>query len=64
VAEAAEPGENGETIEDVERQLIAAVLRQTQWHIEGAAGATRRLGLNPSTLRGRIKKLELRRGAE
>ncbi|MDX2170124.1 MAG: sigma 54-interacting transcriptional regulator [Deltaproteobacteria bacterium] len=54
----------GETIEDVERQHIAAVLRQTSWRIEGDAGAARLLGLNPSTLRSRIKKLGLRRGAE
>ena len=50
-----------ETLEDVERQHILRVLEQTQWAIEGNGGAARMLGLNPSTLRGRLRKLGIRR---
>jgi DNA-binding NtrC family response regulator len=50
-----------ETLEDVERSHILRVLEQTQWAIEGERGAARILGLNPSTLRGRLRKLGLRK---
>jgi hypothetical protein len=33
----------------------------TGWTIEGAAGAAARLGMNPSTLRSRMKKLGVQR---
>lgn len=49
------------TLEEVERSHILSVLEQTQWAIEGERGAARVLGLNPSTLRGRLRKLGLRR---
>src|SRR5262249_5458107 len=49
------------SMEDVERQHIANVLKQTGWRIEGERGAARFLGVNPSTLRSRIKKLGIRR---
>ena len=47
-------------LEDVEREHIAAVLKGTGGIIEGPGGAARILGLHPSTLRYRIKKLGLR----
>jgi len=50
-----------ESLEDVERSHILRVLEQTQWVIEGERGAARILGLNPSTLRGRLRKLGLRK---
>ncbi|OGA11086.1 MAG: transcriptional regulator [Betaproteobacteria bacterium RIFCSPLOWO2_02_64_14] len=50
-----------ETLKDVERSHILRVLEQTQWAIEGERGAARILGLNPSTLRGRLRKLGLRK---
>ncbi len=50
-----------ETLEDVERGHILRVLEQTQWAIEGERGAARVLGLNPSTLRGRLRKLGIRK---
>ena len=53
-----------ESMDDVERQHIASVLKQTGWRIEGAAGAARVLGLNPSTLRSRMKKLRIRRSED
>ncbi len=48
-------------LHELERDQIALVLRQTGWRIEGAAGAAVRLGLNPSTLRGRMRKFDIRR---
>jgi formate hydrogenlyase transcriptional activator len=48
-------------LEAVERGHILKVLQQTRWKIEGEGGAASILGLNPSTLRSRIKKLDIRR---
>jgi len=45
-----------QTIENVEKIHILRTLAETNWRIEGALGAARRLGLNPSTLRSRMKK--------
>jgi DNA-binding NtrC family response regulator len=50
-------------LEDVERSHILRVLEQTQWAIEGERGAARILGLNPSTLRGRLRKLGIRKNS-
>jgi formate hydrogenlyase transcriptional activator len=49
----------GASLEAVEREHIAAVLERTQWIIEGDKGAAQILGMHPSTLRYRIKKLGL-----
>ena len=51
------------TLEEVERSYIKQVLDETAWMIEGEGGAARRLGLNASTLRGRMRKLGLTREA-
>ena len=48
--------------EEVERRHIADVLAQARWRIEGEHGAAKLLGLHPSTLRSRIKKLGITRG--
>ena len=45
------------TLEEVEREHITAVLEATGWKIEGTDGASKILGLNPSTLRTRMTKL-------
>jgi PAS domain S-box-containing protein len=50
-------------LEDVERNHILNVLRQTQWVIEGPRGAAGLLGLHPNTLRSRLKKLGLSRSS-
>ena len=47
------------TLEAVERGHIRLVLDDRDWRIEGASGAAQTLGLNPSTLRGRMRKLGL-----
>jgi DNA-binding NtrC family response regulator len=51
------------TLEDMERAYIVRVLESASWQIEGEQGAARVLGLNPSTLRGRLRKLGIRRSS-
>lgn len=46
---------------DVERAHILKVLRQTQGRLDGQHGAALILGLNPSTLRGRMRKAGIHR---
>ena len=52
------------TLEELERGHILEVLRQTGWRIEGASGAALKLGLNPSTLRSRMLKLNVHRAKD
>jgi transcriptional regulator with GAF, ATPase, and Fis domain len=47
------------TLEEVDRAHILRVLDGTAWRIEGDGGAARKLGLHPSTLRGRMRKLRI-----
>ncbi|WP_285574949.1 sigma-54 interaction domain-containing protein [Geothrix limicola] len=46
---------------DLERDYISEVLNRTNWRIEGDKGAAHILGINPSTLRGRMRKEGIRR---
>jgi transcriptional regulator with GAF, ATPase, and Fis domain len=46
----------------VERDHIVRVLRHTNWVIRGPRGTATVLGLKPSTLRSRLKKLGISRG--
>jgi chemotaxis protein methyltransferase CheR len=48
------------TLEEVERNHIVRVLEQTNWKVSGPNGAAEILGLNRSTLRARIRKLDIR----
>jgi transcriptional regulator with GAF, ATPase, and Fis domain len=50
-------------LEDVERAHILAVLDACQWHIKGEGQAAARLGLHPSTLYSRMRKLGIERRA-
>jgi transcriptional regulator with GAF, ATPase, and Fis domain len=50
-------------LEDVERDYIVTVLRQTNWLITGPRGAAKILGLHANTLRNRMKKLGITRPA-
>lgn len=50
------PDETAQTLEQVQKEHILAVLRQTGGVIEGSRGAAQILGMNPSTLRGRMRK--------
>jgi transcriptional regulator with GAF, ATPase, and Fis domain len=53
------------TLEDHERAHIVQILEQAGWRIRGADGAAERLGLKPTTLESRMKRLGIRRpGAE
>jgi transcriptional regulator with GAF, ATPase, and Fis domain len=49
------------TLAATERAQILAALEQTGWRIRGPAGAAVLLGLKPTTLESRIKKLGLQR---
>jgi transcriptional regulator with GAF, ATPase, and Fis domain len=49
---------------DVERAHIGRILAMTAWRVEGRHGAAAVLGLKPSTLRSRMKKLGIRRALE
>jgi formate hydrogenlyase transcriptional activator len=55
------PTNGGQTLEEVERQHMLDTLQRTGWVIEGEHGAAAVLGLRPSTLRSRMKKLGVRR---
>lgn len=45
----------------VERDHIVSVLNEAGWKISGELGAAARLGIPPSTLRSKMKKLEIER---
>ena len=47
---------------DIEREHIRAVLESVDWRVRGEAGAAEILGLKPTTLEARMKKLEIKRG--
>ncbi len=57
------PGKDGKrsktdkTLQEYERDYIIEVLEDCYWRIEGISGASVRLGMNPSTLRTRMRKL-------
>ena len=46
---------------EVEKKHILRTLRETGWRIEGKRGAAQLLGINPSTLRTRMRKLGITR---
>jgi transcriptional regulator with GAF, ATPase, and Fis domain len=49
------------TLEEMERQHIVDVLEHTNWRVSGEKGAAKILGLNPTTLEARMKKLGIER---
>ncbi|MFZ7126702.1 MAG: sigma-54 interaction domain-containing protein [Desulfobacterales bacterium] len=50
-----------QTLENVERDHIMRVLEQVQWKVSGKNSAAEILGLNRSTLRARMRKLNIRK---
>jgi formate hydrogenlyase transcriptional activator len=56
-----DPAATGATLEAIAREHIRATLERRGWQIEGPGGAAQALGVNASTLRGRMRKLGLRR---
>jgi PAS domain S-box-containing protein len=55
------PATSSGNLEDVDRAHIVGVLEDCKWRIKGADNAAERLGLKPSTLRYRMKKLGIQR---
>ena len=51
----------GQTLEKVERDYIKRVLEQVQWKVSGKNSAAEILGLDRSTLRARMRKLNIRK---
>ena len=51
------------SLEEVEREYILSILRQTNWLVTGPRGAAKILDIHPSTLRNRMKKLGLSKSA-
>ncbi len=49
------------TLEEMERQHIIDILDQTNWRVSGDKGAAAILGLKPTTLEARMKKLGISR---
>jgi len=47
------------TVEEIDRAHILKVLEACGWKINGPEGAAEKLGLNPNTLRSRLKKLNI-----
>jgi transcriptional regulator with GAF, ATPase, and Fis domain len=48
-------------LKEFEKEHILSNLLDSNWKIEGREGAAERLGLNPSTLRAKMKKLNIQR---
>ena len=51
------PAAGSGTLDEVQRVHIENTLRQCNWRINGSGNAAERLGINPNTLRFRMKKL-------
>jgi PAS domain S-box-containing protein len=51
------------TLEEVERSHIMTILKFTNWKVSGEKGAAALLGLKPTTLEARLKKLGIERPA-
>ena len=49
------------TLSQIERDYIVQVLEETDWKVSGKNGAAEILGINPNTLRGRMRKLGIQR---
>jgi formate hydrogenlyase transcriptional activator len=55
--------EHPRSLEEAERRHIENVLASTRWVLEGPKGAAAILKMNPSTLRSRMKRLQVERPA-
>jgi formate hydrogenlyase transcriptional activator len=58
---ATEKSAETKSIQEVERQHILRVLQETGWRVAGKNGAAKILGLKPTTLEARMKKLGINR---
>ena len=50
-----------QNLEEVERANIRRALEESGWKVKGEGNAASRLGINPSTLRSRMKRLGIAR---
>lgn len=57
------PTQNADTLAKIERRAILAALESSNWRVSGPLGASRALGLKPTTLHARMKKLGIHRPA-
>jgi transcriptional regulator with GAF, ATPase, and Fis domain len=55
------PGRSPRTLAELERDHILATLQATGWQVSGEGGAAKLLGLKPTTLEARMKKLGITR---
>jgi DNA-binding NtrC family response regulator len=55
------PKPEGQTLADNEERFIRNTLRDCDWRIQGQNGAAARLGIAPSSLRSRMKRLGITR---
>ena len=55
--------DDARTLEEHERNYIVEVLHRCGWRVKGEGGAADLLGLSPSTLRDRIRRLNIRRSS-
>jgi PAS domain S-box-containing protein len=53
--------ESKKTLEEIERDYIVKTLEQTEWKVGGKNSASEILGLNRSTLRARMRKLDIKK---
>jgi len=51
----------GQTLDDVQREHIRLICESCEWKIDGAGNTAEILGINPNTLRSRMKKLGISR---
>ncbi len=51
-------------LDDVEKLHIISVLEKTNWKVSGEKGAAKILGLNPTTLEARMKKMGIERSKQ
>jgi formate hydrogenlyase transcriptional activator len=49
------------TLEDIEREYISKVLEQVKWKVSSKNSASEILGLDRSTLRARMRKLNIKK---
>ncbi len=49
------------TMQEIEKQHIYKTLKKTHWRVSGVGGAAQILGLKPTTLEARMKKLGIKR---
>jgi formate hydrogenlyase transcriptional activator len=49
------------SLREMERKHILAILKTTDWRVRGKNGAAEILGLKPTTLEARMRKLDIQR---